>query len=226
MVVKMEDNQKQLLKCITDNTQKMEGEMDQWSKATKRRITEELNKVETTVVSEVCFLVQQLQAEVQHDLKATFQSLKNSQEQSNKEFHQYKNQMDDFCINTQKFQSDLSDQLHTQMKEIKEMSTHQQKVSSTSIHVSPSSVPIAKSDHLRLTFPTFGKPTDDPDPLNYLTQCHDFLALHPLSDVDLLASFRTVLYGTVRDWWDVARTSVFTWTEFEAAFLSAFLSED
>lgn len=38
----MEDNQKQLLKYITDNTQKMESEIDQWSKATKRIITEEL----------------------------------------------------------------------------------------------------------------------------------------------------------------------------------------
>ncbi len=89
--------------------------------------------------------------------------------------------------------------------------------------ISPS---ITKSDHLRLTFPTFGKPTDDTDPLNYLIRCQDFLALHPLADVDLLATFRTVLYGTARDWWEVARTSVFTWTEFEAVFLSAFLSED
>ncbi|XP_026118435.1 uncharacterized protein LOC113097414 isoform X1 [Carassius auratus] len=84
----------------------------------------------------------------------------------------------------------------------------------------------AKSDHLRLTFPTFGRPSDDADPLNYLTRCQDFLALHPLSDVDLLATFRTVLHGTARDWWEVARSSTFSWTEFEAAFLSAFLSED
>jgi len=41
MVVKMEDNQLQLMKCITDNQQKVDTEMDQWSKDTKRMITEE-----------------------------------------------------------------------------------------------------------------------------------------------------------------------------------------
>lgn len=60
----------------------------------------------------------------------------------------------------------------------------------------------------------------------YLACCQDFLALHPLVDADILATFRTVLYGTARDWWEVARTSVASWTEFESAFLSAFLSED
>ncbi|KAF4103611.1 hypothetical protein G5714_016494 [Onychostoma macrolepis] len=44
-VVTMEDNQKQLFKCIADNQQKMEAEMDQWTKVTKRLITEELNQM-------------------------------------------------------------------------------------------------------------------------------------------------------------------------------------
>lgn len=61
-VVKMVDNQQQLLKCITDNQQKMETEMEQWSRTTKRLISEDLSKVEASVVSEVRFLVQQLQA--------------------------------------------------------------------------------------------------------------------------------------------------------------------
>lgn len=85
---------------------------------------------------------------------------------------------------------------------------------------------IVKSDHLKLTFPTFGRPSDDPDPLLYLTRCQDFLALHPLINTDLQATFRTVLYGTAWDWWEVARSSITTWDEFESAFLSAFLSED
>lgn len=82
--------------------------------------------------------------------------------------------------------------------------------------------PMVKSDHIKLTFPTFGRPTDDIDPLLYLTKCQDFLALHP----DLLATFRTVLHGTARDWWEVSRYNITTWKEFETAFLSAFLSED
>jgi len=59
MVVKMEDNQLQLMKCIPEKQQKVDTEMDQWSKDTKRMITEEFKKkVDTSVVSEVWFLVQ------------------------------------------------------------------------------------------------------------------------------------------------------------------------
>lgn len=86
--------------------------------------------------------------------------------------------------------------------------------------------PVVKSDHLKITFPTFGRQSDDMDTLLYITRCQDFLALDPLTNADILATFRTVLYGTVRDWWEVALSSITTWEEFEAAFLSAFLSED
>ncbi|KAL1268569.1 hypothetical protein QQF64_033932 [Cirrhinus molitorella] len=47
-----------------------------------------------------------------------------------------------------------------------------------------------------------------------------------VDDTNILATFRTVLYGMARDWWEVARTSITTWNQFESAFLSAFLSED
>ncbi len=234
VVATMEDNQRQLFKCIADNQQKMETEMDQWAKTTKRLIPEELNKSGATLMSEVHFLIQQFQAEVQQDLKVTFQSLKENQEQLTKEFHQCKTQMDDLCSDTKKFHLDLATDLQTQVKAL--TTSQPQPVASSSISVQASLSPVStiadnpssitKSDHLKLTFPRFGKPTDDTDPLNYLTRCQDFLALHPLAEADLLATFRTVLYGTARDWWEVARTSVFTWTEFKAVFLSAFLTED
>ncbi len=35
-----------------------------------------------------------------------------------------------------------------------------------------------------------------------------------------------MLHDTARDWWDVARFSIYTWVEFKTSFLSAFLSED
>ncbi len=234
VVATMEDNQRQLFKCIADNQQMMETEMDQWAKTTKRLIPEELNKSGATLMSEVHFLIQQFQAEVQQDLKVTFQSLKENQEQLTKEFHQCKTQMDDLCSDTKKFHLDLATDLQTQVKAL--TTSQPQPVASSSISVQASLSPVStiadnpssitKSDHLKLTFPRFGKPTDDTDPLNYLTRCQDFLALHPLAEADLLATFRTVLYGTARDWWEVARTSVFTWTEFKAVFLSAFLTED
>lgn len=86
--------------------------------------------------------------------------------------------------------------------------------------------PVSKTDHIRLTFPTYGRPSDDPDPLLYLSKCDDFLALHPLSDTDILATFRTVLHGTARDWWEITRTKVTSWEEFKTSFVSAFLAED
>ncbi len=84
----------------------------------------------------------------------------------------------------------------------------------------------SKTDHIRLTFPTYGRPGDDSDPLLYLSKCDDFLALHPLADTDILATFRTVLHGTARDWWEITRTKVTSWEEFKASFVSAFLAED
>lgn len=60
----------------------------------------------------------------------------------------------------------------------------------------------------------------------YLAKCQDFLALYPLTNSEILATFRTVLHGTARDWWEVARTTVTAWHEFESSFLTAFLSED
>ncbi len=86
--------------------------------------------------------------------------------------------------------------------------------------------PVSKTDHIRLTFPSYGRPGDDPDPLLYLSKCDDFLALHPLVDADILATFRTVLHGMARDWWEITRTKVTSWEEFKASFVSAFLAED
>ena len=56
--------------------------------------------------------------------------------------------------------------------------------------------------------------------------CHDFLALHPLLDEELIATLRNVLHGTARDWWDVVRRETTTWADFETNFIAAFLSED
>ncbi len=78
---------------------------------------------------------------------------------------------------------------------------------------------------LNLQFPMFGRVNDTQDPLLYLEKCKDFLALHPLTDAEVIATLRNVLHGTARDWWDVARSEVATWREFEKRFTSAFLSE-
>lgn len=79
---------------------------------------------------------------------------------------------------------------------------------------------------VKLQFPTYGKMEDPSDPLQYLERCEDFLALHSLTNAELMATLRNVLHGTARDWWDVARQDVHTWTEFKRRFRAAFLSED
>lgn len=79
---------------------------------------------------------------------------------------------------------------------------------------------------ITLQFPTFGQRDDNPDPLLFLEKCHDFLALNPLLDEELIATLRNVLHGTARDWWDVVRRETTTWIDFEAKFIAAFLSED
>lgn len=49
---------------------------------------------------------------------------------------------------------------------------------------------------------------------------HNFLALHPLFDVDILATFRTVLLGTACDWCELAHLKVTTLSPFESALIS------
>ncbi len=79
---------------------------------------------------------------------------------------------------------------------------------------------------IKMQFPMYGRLEDTQDPLLFLEKCEDFLALHPLTDSELIATLRNVLHGTARDWWDVARLEINTWTEFEKRFSSSFLSED
>ncbi|XP_051793893.1 uncharacterized protein LOC127530652 [Acanthochromis polyacanthus] len=79
---------------------------------------------------------------------------------------------------------------------------------------------------IKLQFPTYGKLEDPSDPLQYLERCEDYLSLNSLSDEELMATLRNVLHGTARDWWDVARHKIHTWTDFQDQFRAAFLSED
>ncbi len=83
----------------------------------------------------------------------------------------------------------LSKDLQTRIKEL--TTSQPQPVASSSISVQASLSPVStiadipssitKRDHLRLTFPTFGKPTDDTDPLNYLTRMSRFSGIASFS---------------------------------------------
>ncbi|KAI2647714.1 Activity-regulated cytoskeleton-associated protein [Labeo rohita] len=198
---KLEHNQQQVLACISKNKEDVKEEIDQLVKSVKIDISDELHKAQTTFVSE---------------------SLPNAPKPP------------EHCTAMQDLQTGIKEKFQDQEKQlaglkVSDPSPHPTTSESPAIPVTgppPLTLPVIKSDHLKLTFPTFGRSSDDADPLLYLTRCQDFFALHPLTDADILATFRSVLYGTARDWWEVARSSITTWDEFESAFLSAFLSED
>ncbi len=223
LTAKMEANQQQILTTLTA-AKADSADSDQLVKAMKVMISQEMKKMECTLISEVHFMVDQLQVELQRDLRATQKNLQKDHEQLSTECNQCIIQIDKLITQVNELQTNIEEV----KRQEKEMADNQRKGVQSPLENFPECPPIpaGKSDHLKLTFPTFGRPSDDADPLLYLTRCQDFLALHPLAKTDLLATFCSVLHGTARDWWEVARSSVTTWNEFETVFLSAFLSKD
>lgn len=232
----MDTHTQHISKILSENTQQTEIETDQTVKTMKLLITDELQKVEKSMASNIRFMVEQLQQEVRQDIRAIELNFQKSHDELTKSLSDiqavqlnFQKSYDDFVKDSQ------TERIPDKAKKVLEINEPQVTVdlqkgtepslssvnTSSTIHAGA-----VKSDHLKLTFPTFGRPSDDSDPLLYLTKCKDFLALHPLSDPEILATFRTVLYGTARDWWEVARTTITTWSEFESSFRIAFLSED
>lgn len=229
LTVKMESNHQQLFTTLTATKQQEETETDQFIKAMRMLLTEKLQKTEVTMCTEFRFMVEQLQLELQQDIKTTQRIFQKDHEQLSADVTRGNIKMDELDKKITELQLEMN-----RFKTSKVDIDRQSESSSTTPPNIPASpivspahhlTPAIKSDHLRLTFPTFGRSSDDTDPLLYLARCQDF-ALHPLADIDILATFRTVLHGTARDWWEVARSSITTRDEFETAFLSAFLSED
>ncbi|RXN12176.1 Transposon Ty3-I Gag-Pol poly [Labeo rohita] len=227
LAAKVESNNQQVVTLMTAAKQQEAAETDQLIKAVQLMITKEMQKMELSFTSIVQDKVERLRMEVQKDIKVVQCALQASLDHATANLQQCETQIDNCrtCV------TELQRELQVYNKQNVEPQTERTTTQVFSTHPiesvsTPLPVPLVKSDHIKLTFPTFGQPTDDSDPLLYLTKCQDFLALHPLSDADLLATFRTVLHGTARDWWEVRRSNITTWKEFETAFLSAFLSED
>lgn len=79
---------------------------------------------------------------------------------------------------------------------------------------------------IKMVFPTFGGVNDESDPVIYLERCNDFLALRPMSNSEILATMRSVLHASARDWWETVRFKINSWGSFQKAFLAVFLPED
>ncbi len=67
----METNHQQILDTIAAHKRDEEGSADQLIKAMKVMVTGELQKSESTLISEVRFMVEQVQLELQKDIQAT-----------------------------------------------------------------------------------------------------------------------------------------------------------
>ncbi len=71
LAAKMETNHQQILDRIAAQKQDEEGSSDQLIKAMKVMVTGELQKSESTFISEVRFMVEQVQLELQKDIQVT-----------------------------------------------------------------------------------------------------------------------------------------------------------
>jgi len=76
-----------------------EEDTDQLTKALKVMVTGELRKSEPTIVSEVQFMVQQLQLEVQKDIQSMQQSIRKDCDQLSHEISQYSIQLNTIRLN-------------------------------------------------------------------------------------------------------------------------------
>ncbi|KAL2079452.1 hypothetical protein ACEWY4_025196 [Coilia grayii] len=213
---------------------------DDLLKAVKNIITEEMKNRDVLLLGNMRFMVEQLQREVQQDLQDHHNRLSGVQAEVStkvdncvgmvKELNQAVGNLQSLCL--QKSGEQMTAVQHLEHK----MATHfvsappqPRQLPNFPVPipaVSPAGLNVEHLKLLKLSFPTYGRPQDDPDPVLYLSKCSDFLAIKPLSDADILATFRTVLHGTARDWWEIARTQIHTWAHFQQQFLTAFLAED
>lgn len=88
LATNLKDNQQQVLTLLATNKKQDEAETDQLTKAIKLMISSELQRVESTFVAEVRFMVDQLELEVQQDLKTIQQNFEKSHDQLTKQHHQ------------------------------------------------------------------------------------------------------------------------------------------
>ncbi len=95
LTAKMESNHQQLFSTLTATKQQEETETDQLIKAMKTMLTDKLQKTESTLCTEFRFMVEQLQLELQQDIKTTQQILQKDQEQLSAEIARGNKKMDE-----------------------------------------------------------------------------------------------------------------------------------
>lgn len=78
---------------------------------------------------------------------------------------------------------------------------------------------------LKMELSKFGSAVDE-NPIAYLENCAEYLAVHPMSEAEILATLPSVLTHTAKDWWVAKKAHVRTWSQFKTVLLRSFLPDD
>lgn len=103
--------------------------------------------------------------------------------------------------------------------------TYQLQQSHTHLSTIGNNTAIHSQPPVKVEFPSFGS-SDQSDPVAFIEQCEEYLAIRPLSDYEMLASLTSVLEDPAKDWWLTEKRNVHTWQQFKDVFSCSFLSED
>lgn len=85
--------------------------------------------------------------------------------------------------------------------------------------------PAALQNGCKMELSKFGSAVDE-NPIAYPENCAEYLAVHPMSEAEILATLTSVLTHTAKDWWVAKKAHVRTWSQFKAVFLQSFLPDD
>lgn len=120
LTAKMEDNKSQVFTLLTTTKQQEESEKDKLTKAVKQMITDELKKVESNMVSEMRFIVDQLQLEVQQELKAVQHAFQTNHDHLTTELQQCVTQINKFSTCVKELKDEMEKDFLGLKKQIEE----------------------------------------------------------------------------------------------------------
>lgn len=195
LIDKTSDNHRLLFSKIISHKESVETEMDKLVKGIKLVVEEELKSSETALLSEIRFMVEQLQIELQKELKCFHTTAQESIYQLVETANQSSSAITKLTTHLGNEETERKEQMHNLEQKIASLDRRLEsflvEVKSTSPSYSSSSPypgdkssslatpnsAVTKSDHIKLTLPTYGGFNDDPDPLSYL------LIFLPLSEL-------------------------------------------
>lgn len=139
---KMDNHTQQISTILLTTQQQAETETDQMVKTMKLLMLDEFQKIEKSLVSNICSMVEKLQLEIQKDIKTVRQNFQKSHDELNQDFTQLTAQLDHLSVKI------------TELQESPEYKTEDPPKNSESSSQSMNVIPplnagAVKSDHLK-----------------------------------------------------------------------------